>query len=389
MRKAVTVISLVLLSTNLNAAEWSGQYDVNTSVETSDNKRLRINDEESVSGAVISTSANIQARTERSETSARAQLSFKEFNRDDTLDSDDQYFNLSNRYSWETSNLNLNAIYRRENTIFSEIEDSGLVSGSEKDRRETIVLSPSFEYFFSERNQITVGVTYNDVSFPGSDPISLASYEYWSVNGSWTHNVSDRFAILSNIFYSDFESDNFNNMTESTGINLGFYYANSETLNTSFTAGYQNSQFEDSNSDLRSTGSENGYLFEFDLNKEFYTSNFNLSLSRSLNPSSSGVVNQRDELELNYRRDFKHNLFANTNHIWLENESLDSDLDRNDREYYQGRMEFGWQMTPRWSISSLYRYTWQEFDINDDSADDNTISLNLRYRSQRTPLSLF
>ena len=380
------LIFLLCAFSSAKAVEWSSEYQINAKAEVSENKRLRVRNEEDDFGAILDSSGWLHARTERNETKVRGRLVLKEYDEDDTLDSDDIYFDFDNRYMWERAAANFNAGYSRVNTVFSELEDSGFVVVSEKDRREEIYVNPSFEYMFSEADIFSVGFYYSDVDFPGSDPISLSSYEYWNANVGWSHALTERLALISSMFYSEFDSDNFNSETESVGINAGVEYAFSETFTTRFTAGYQDSDFEDTNGGVRTTGSEDGYLLELNIDKEFYTSRINFLLGRSLVPSSSGVVNQQNELRFNYIKDWQHNLFSVFDFVALDNESLDSDADFNDREYFRGKLELGWQFTPHWSISTQYYYTWQEYDRTDDSADDNTIALNLRFRSLRKTL---
>ena len=373
---------------NVFATEWTGRMSVNSKFESSDNKRLTTNrdNEEDVVGAVISTTGNLTAQTERSMNSLDTTFRFLRYDGDSDLDSDDQIFRLRNRYMWEKAAFNLNTGYKRESTLITELEDSGILNTDARNRRVQFDIAPSIEYFATEADQLTLGYSFTDVEFPGSNPLSDTDYEYWATSLGWVRSINERLALLSNVYYTDYEAELSDAETQSVGLDLGFSYAFSETLQTRFTAGYRDSDFENTVFGVRTSGSEDGSLLAFDLNKEYINSELGINISRTLSPSSSGVVFERDEINLNFDHNFAHNIFSSIEGRWFSNESLNSNQNFDDRDYYSGLLELGKRINPTWSVSGQYIYRYQEFDFNDRDAESHTGLLYISFKPQKRTL---
>jgi len=109
-----------------------------------------------------------------------------------------------------------------------------------------------------------------------------------------------------------------------------------------------------------------------------------LDAVRSVSPSSSGVVVDRDELRFRVRREVKPRLaaFANLRSIRTVG-SVEEVAAVRDRDYLTARVGFEWRMNRPTRVLGAYDYAWQEFEGEPSDAASNAISLSFVYEPRR------
>ena len=385
----IGVILFMYLSVNsVFAGNWFYQTTLSSQIEGDDNKRLRSSDEKGVVGVELRATVQLTRKTENSDIYVRGGLSSDRYDGDDDsgLDSDDQYLYAGGNWRGERSEFSIDGEFRRESSLLTELEDTGLFEDVE--RRVTKSISPQYEFNLFENTQLTTGLSYIDVEFPNSIPVSLTEYDFKSANVGISHDLTERSTVSLNVFHSIYEADTFDNDVDTTGANLRY----SKTINETWFAyggvGYRESKFKNVVAGTTVRDDDTGALYEAGVVRQSETSRLELSLSNELQPSASGNINERDEYRLDYRRMITERWTGGLNFLFLENQSVNSNNDSNDREYWSGELFGEYRLTPYWYLTGRYRHRDQEFDnsIGSADADSDAVIFGIRYSGRETAL---
>lgn len=385
----IGVILFVYFSVNpVFAGNWFYQTTLSSQIEGDDNKRLRSSNEEGVVGVELRATVQLTRKTETSDMYVRGGLSSDRYDGDDDsgLDSDDQYLYAGGNWRGERSEFSIDGEFRRESSLLTELEDTGLFEDVE--RRVTKSISPQYEFNLFENTQLTTGFNYTDVEFPNSIPVSLTEYDFKSANVGISHNLTERSTVSLSVFHSIYEADTFDNDVDTTGGNLRYSKTINETWSAYGGVGYRESKFKNVVAGTTVRDEDSGALYEAGVVRQSETSRLELSLSNELQPSASGNINERDEYRLNYRRMITERWTGGLNFLFLENQSVNSNNDSNDREYWSGELFGEYRLTPYWYLTGRYRHRDQEFDnsIGSEDADSDAVIFGIRYSGRETAL---
>ncbi len=390
-RSSVNVVTLVLLSMfayPVCAGNWFYQATLSSQVEADDNKRLRASDEEGTVGVEIRATLELSKKTETSDMYIRGALSSDRYDGDDDggLDSDDQYLYAGGSWRTERSEFSIDGEFRRESTLLTELEDTGLFADVE--RRVTKAITPQFAYSLFENTQLITGISYTDVEFPNTIPASLTEYDFKSANIGVSHSIDDRSAVSLTVFHSMYEADTFDNDVDTTGANLRYSTVLSEFWSVFAGIGYRDSKFKNVVGGATVRDDDTGALYEAGATRRSELSEMQFTLSNELQPSASGNINERTEYRFDYRRLFTERFTGRLKFLWLENESVNSNNDSNDREYWSAEIIGEYRLTPSWYLTGRYRHRDQEFDntANSFDAESDAVIIGIRYSGRETAL---
>ena len=370
------------------AGNWYYQTTLSSQIEGDDNKRLRRRDEEGVVGVDLRGTVELSRKTETSEIYLRGTLRSARYDGDEDsgLDTDDQLLYAGGRWIGERSELTINGDFRRESSLLTELEDTGLFEDVE--RRVTKSISPQYTYNLFENTSVTAGASYTDVEYPNTIPFSLTEYDFKSVNAGIIHTLTERSSISLGVFHSIYEADTFDNDVDTTGANLGYSFSPDEFWLLFASVGYRDSRFRNNVNGANVRDDDTGALYEATAIRQSETVRLELALRNELQPSSSGNVNERTEYEFNLRKMFSERISGSLNFLWLENESVNDDNDTNDREYWSFSIGGDYRLTPHWYLTGSYRHRDQSFDnaIDSSSANSDAVIFGVRYSGQETQL---
>ena len=381
-------LMLVMTAGPVFAGNWFYQTTLSSQVEADDNKRLQTSDEDSTVGVELRGTIELSKKTETSDVYVRGALSSDRYDGDEEggLDTDDQYVYAGGRWRTERSEFSIDGEFRRESSLLTELEDTGFFGQVE--RRVTKSVTPQFEYALFENTQLIGGVSYEDVEFPNEVPAGLTEYDYSSANLGVSHNLSDRNAVSLTVFHSMYEADTFVSDFDTTGVNLRYTSIIDEFWSAYAGVGYRDSKFKNVVNGITVRDDDTGALYEAGAVRQSELSRLEFSLSNELQPSASGNVNERTEYEVKYRRSFTERFTGGLDFLWLENESVNSNNDNNDREYWSAEVIGEYRLTPNWYLTGRYRHRDQEFDnsVNSSDADSDAVIFGIRYSGRETAL---
>ena len=188
--------------------------------------------------------------------------------------------------------------------------------------------------------------------------------------------------------YSEYESESerIESQYDSYNLSVTSTYMMSERWSFSGQVGYRTTESETQsllggpNQTDRSAGS----LFDFTANYLGELNTLTFSLSRSLNPSGEGVVNETDRLSFTWIRNIAETLSFSVNTAYQETSSAD-DLTNTDREFFTFSPSLNWQLQRNLALKMGYQYRQQKgtsfggFNTTGDKVDSNMVFLTVNY----------
>lgn len=399
-RQALLATLLVGAVLDSSALEYSLETELDVVARHDDNIRLRVNDEESVSGYRIEPRIKSKVRSDNWETSADLKLGFSEFS-DDGFDSNDQYLTLSGEREGERYSTRLTANVTRDTTRTSEEDDSGRVSN---DRREFYALSPYWQYRVTQKNLLSLSGNASKADYKST---SYTGYEYWSAQAQWTYLYTQRLRFSANLNTSDYSSDErADNRFSIFGITQA---TNSESLGYQLGVSYQvttklslEALWGQSHADTSyETGDPNNFcvIFACDIDGfkatseqvnaglEWKNERHSLSASYTIDsrPSSDSYVLEQETYKLNWAYRLGENNRVSVNTRYGENEALGgadagSNALSSERKYLTAEARYHHRVFERWYVNAKLRYRYQDYATVEGSAEGLGATIGITYR---------
>jgi opacity protein-like surface antigen len=299
-------------------------------------------------------------------------------------DTDDQLFYSGGSWRTERSQFSIDGDYLRQSTSITEFEDTGNVRSDE--RKITRSIRPRYSYSLFEDIRLFVGAGYRDVRFPNGDPVNFDEFDVISGNAGVTYIIDELNSFTMTGYYQDQEVHKSPDATESVGGAIRYNRTLNERWRTFAGFGYRKSNFKTANN----TGnierdSDTGPIYEGGITYEqSEVETFNFSVTRALEPSVRGNVNDRLTFRANYSKQLSPRLTGVAEFFWLENESVNDDNQSDNREAWRSNIGFNYKLTEKWSLTSRYRHRYQKYLDRDNSsgADSDAILFGIRFNGQ-------
>ena len=304
-----------------------------------------------------------------------AKLAVKRYSEFDQFDSEDPAFSWKNSYKRARSTWSMDFGYRESSQRDFAEEDTGQFDSNTI--VETVYVDPSVVFRVTEKDDLGISLGYIERDYDADD---FSDNENETVGLNWQHKVDEVLSTTANISVSKYQADRPNinsNETDYEKITVGFIYQYSESLNINGSTGYFQS---DSRKRIISgpavviVDSENtGLLLNLGMNYSQEKTDWSLSLSRGLYPSSQGDVEERDSLGIGFEHRFTTRSSSGINVSWYNTNSVD-----NDRESINISPYYHYRLTEKLTLQTSY--VFRSFDRQlGGEVDSNRVKLGLRY----------
>jgi opacity protein-like surface antigen len=347
------------------------------------NRQLRSSDEKGTVGVNGRAGLELSRQSDTSDIYLRGILNSARYDGSEVRgrDYDNQLFYTGGNWRGERSNFTIDGNYLRQDTSVTELEDSGFVSSN--DRRIDASIRSQYSYLLFEDTQVFIGGSYTDVEFPNVTPTNLTEYEVTGANGGISYSISELNSITLTTYYSDYEAQTFTSDVESIGGNVRYSRIFNEQWQAYLGLGYRKSNVKFINTFGNiERDSETGETYELGVTYEqSEVDTFNFSVANELSPSSTGDVNERLAVRLDYLKQLSPRFNGVADFLWQETESVNAEDDSNNREYWQSSIGIDYRLTESWYLTSRYRHRFQEFVDRDNSskADSDAILIGIRF----------
>lgn len=305
------------------------------------------------------------------------------------LDREDPFVNFATNYATERSTYGLTASYAQNAQRDIAEEDTGDFSSNATVTTRSI--APSYQYQLSERDFVYANLSYSERTYSSSGSNlgqinNFSDNETWSTTGGWFRNLSERLTggiALSYVTYES-ESELIQSDYDSYNVNLTSSYAITERWSVDGAVGYRYTKSETQfGSLLKRTDSSTGTLFDVSLSYAGELDTFTADVSRSLQPSGEGIVNETDRLGLSWTRQYTERVSLSVSGSYQESTSVDQ-TSRTDRKFYTFSPTLKWQVQEQLSLDFGYQYRKQTGNIvgnsnNSDDVDSNMVFVTINY----------
>ena len=357
------------------AAEWSAQPWANARAECSDNLQLRTGHTQSTTGGVMDAGIHLKRADEQGNVSLTPALRASRYDSSEPLDSNDQIVKGAWSRNSERGVWQLDGEWTHDTTLTSELEISGLVQT--RKRRLLRYLSPSYSFALTARSTIAADVSYTTVKYGGAQFTGLVNYDYKRADVSMTYQWSEQSSVTETLYGTRLEAAQISNRTDTTGAQIQVNTALSERWNGTVGFGaYRN------HGGIGSTD-RNGGLINLSLSRKDEKGDWRIGVNRSVDPSGTGVLVQRDQLSVTRDHQFDERWHLNASTYWVVNKDLQSIAASQDRHYRSAEIRLSRILTRAWRVDASYSYAWQRFAGQNNLAERNTVMLGIQYSGEQ------
>lgn len=301
------------------------------------------------------------------------------------LDREDPFANFSGNWNTERSTYGFSAGYAERAQRSIAEEDTGDFSSNTT--VETITLSPTYSYQLTEKDSIYSSYNYSERKYgdtsasTNENPFAtnLNDNKTHSITGGWQRSLTERLTGGFAVTYANYKSEGLRQSEYDTyNYAITSSYLLTEKWSISGQIGYRTLDNEITPViGPKLTDESSGTLFSFNSLYEGEINSVSFTVGRSLNPSSEGVVNEQDRINLNWRRGLSDKLSFNINATYQETQTADT-FNNTDREYLQFSPSMAWQLEEDLTLSFGYQYREQK-GTNVDAVDSNMVFLTIGY----------
>ncbi|MEE9493706.1 MAG: hypothetical protein V3W04_10065, partial [Gammaproteobacteria bacterium] len=227
MLRTVLPFFTCLLALEAQAAEWRIDPSVRLRTGYNDNITLTTGNNEAASSEItLKPSVKFSRNTADSSLSGTAGLNLRRFPDESGLDDDNANLRLSATKSLEHHDFGLDVDFIKDTTLDTELDETGLVFGRTDRTRQS--LRPNWSWRFSERTNLSLSYTYNDIDY---DDNNNGYVDYLSHSGQLSLNRSLNERAIGSLIVSQTLTDSDNDvLSRVTNLQAGVRYQFSESV---------------------------------------------------------------------------------------------------------------------------------------------------------------
>jgi hypothetical protein len=403
---------LVALSLPVFAAEWSAEPTVSLRNGYNDNIRLTTGDHDSVWETDVTPAVKFGVEKENQGLFGNADVSIVRFfggsgaNSSSQLDREDYHLKINSYHRAERNDFGADINITQDSTLDTELTQTGQVIENRATRLSTI-LNPSWTRMINEKTRLDLEYQFNRVEYSDEVGVSnLVNYDYNTVSASLIRNLTPLTQGTLSTSFDRYKPETGLN-SDSYAIQAGLSRQHSETLSTSWLAGWRNTNSDTLNPTGFCVGADPGASFpkctggfpvqtgtETDqinntgstyaasITKTLERGSLGASLSRLATPSGEGELLDTTRLALTGEHRFTETLRSNLTAEYYKRETIVNASGQpvsGDRNFFRIRPSVTWQWQREWLLSGEYQYSEDE-ETNGDTATQNAVYLTLTYR---------
>ncbi len=369
MRVRAAWLCLAALPSMASAAQWLVLPRVGLTADTDTNRRLRVVPRES-DGMVLGGVLSVARLTETTQFALIPRYSIARYSGEDAMDTNDWGVDTTWRRTGEKTIVDLAAGYSDDNTLATELGQTGFVDGNT--RRHMATASASLSQYLSARHVLQYTVAYSDIDYLKTLGTGLVGYRYPTASIVYSYSATPRLDLTLTGNKARLLAGEIGLESDSGGLQGGFRFRISENFNVEARSGATHS------SSLGRSDTERSFYLGVDWRNPL--SGFNLSLSRDVSPTGRGMLTNADDLNVTYSRQLSEQLSFNATLRASRREDLTFDLRHNDYTYEAAGVALSWQLDQSWSLAGAAGYAHQAYQITPDTAEGKRIGLSLTWR---------
>jgi hypothetical protein len=361
------------------SAEWSAEPSLSVKGEYNSNLVLSIVSPTEVVGYWVSPGVKFAGSIENMEVSGRAAADFVGYQGDRDVSFTNLFFPLSLRYRGEQNSLRFNGGLTRDNTLRSELLETGVVVAFTQ--RNLWTASPSWTHDLNERAALVAGYQFVDATYEDGLRFRLVDYDVHSGNVGLSYQVAERTQASLTGIATLFQPES-NVETQTYGAQLSGTHDFSDTLRATAMVGPRviRSTSEDSTQTLEDD--ELVWVFNASLRKQLERTAFSIDGGRTLNPSGFGLLLQTDRVGVNIEHQLTETLKASISGLLLLASAVATtglNISFADNRYVSAEPKLTWRMNEWWATDLSYTYRRRDVEGFDEPGISHAVTFSVTY----------
>ncbi len=367
------------------------ESNINARVEYNDNIFITDQPHDSVTGLIVTPTIYGKIKEKNWESSLSARIRSHNYS-DDTLDTNDQFYNLVGQYNAERNIFSLGYNYDFDSNLNSTSTDFGIVG--RRVNRKVQRLIPQYTRLLTERSVLSLSYTYSDVDYLEAENTGYTPYITKSGLASLVYDLTERDKLTFSLQAVDYTSKDDLITYQLFTSRIGAEHEFTETFSVDFLVGVsrQNSTnlstqtfdfFGNVIVQTQEVNYENRTLvLDAGIKRLLESGEFTARISRNNVTNSFGGLDTVNQLKLNYSEKIT-SLWRYVLSVRFEDiTSISSDARTTDRDVLFFDSILYYSITEKWKANASYRYIQRKFksDTSDNRAPhSNRIYIGLTY----------
>jgi len=376
------------VSSAATAADWEFNPTIEAGYLFDNNYRLTPPGTElEVEGPLLDAQLELRARNPDGEFSFTPRVRATYFPSDTDVDTVDYFANLYWLKQGQRLKTEVRGEFAQQDVVNSEQPDATVPGGVDigdpdvgdsgrvfvKNRRMRASVLPAFEYELSEKRALEFGANLTDVTYDRILPGAQVDYRNADIYAGLVTRLSPKNSLTVRARGAHYDIETQGDST-SYGAELQWDTRSVADTRTFVRLGAQNVKFEDGTS-------ETAWLAGAGVNLAHGRNQLFADLTRSVGPSSAGLVITRDQLRLRWTRDLTPRLSFLAGLRGTHDEDVSQETSYQPRSYATGDIGLLWRWQEEWSLHVAYDYTWQQFeDSLLDASDSSGAMISVLYQ---------
>jgi hypothetical protein len=395
---SATAIAALLAASAASAAPWEIRPRVEVGAVYDDNYRLtdQPGEEIDVMGAALDAQLALRQEGPRSLLEVLPRIHTTFFPDESSEDATDYFLGFRGETRTQRLTTGVRALFADESVVTSDLlpaDVPGLVLGeilpgdegriSVRNRRQLMTVQPNLSFNWDERRRVIADVRYLDAQFDDTF-FEQVGYRDIALSGGLQWDVSQRATVTVRALASKFSPDNGSEDTDRMGAEAEWRSRGSQTMEFYFRGGVARAErgAVGATPELTNTSFNGGVGAAW----RYQVTSILIDALRSTEPSSSGVVVDRDELRFRVGRAFSPRM---TGFLALRGirtvSAVEEDFgDIRDRDYVTASTGFEWRASRQFSLRGNYEYTRQKFEGEPQDGVSNGVNVSVVYEPRRT-----
>jgi len=373
------------------AAEWSVLPSIGAKGVYNDNLLLTPLPHDTTYGYWVSPAAEFAGKTERLEVSGRVAADFVSYYGGVQSNFYNIHLPLSVRYKTERDLLRFTGGFNRDNTMMSELLDTGLVLRFTQ--RNQWTANPSWTRSITEKLSVQSSIQLNDTTYENGLTLGLVDYQLFGGSGGLVYQMTEQDQIQLSGSYVNYHTTNAPSPLRASfpGVNLSLTHAFTETLTGTAYGGpsFVSSTTQTFSDNIKAQSTV--WLFGASLTKKFESTSIQVNMARNIVPSGSGLLLQTDRAGVTVSHDLSETLtasFDGSGYIVSGITKSASGGTVSESRYFSATPKIAWKFLEWWKLELSYTYRRREVeDSSFDPAMSNGTMFMLTYYPPKFALS--
>ncbi|HWF62596.1 MAG TPA: hypothetical protein VN666_20140 [Nitrospira sp.] len=369
------------------AAEWSLLPSVGVKGVYNSNLLLTPLPHDEIYGYWVAPAAEFAGKTERLEVSSRIAADVVGYFGGEDRQFTNAFTPLSVRYKTEKDLLGFTGGFARDNTMLSELQETGVVL--QFTQRNQWTANPTWTRRLTEKLSAQSGVQFSDTTYESS---RLVDYRVVGGSGGLLYQLSERDQIQLLGSYVHFRTTDARVGLQANfpGINMSLTHAFDESVTATIYGGprFLSSTSQTPVGDI--TAHDTVWLAGASMKKSFERATLQVSLARDLVPSGFGLLIQTNRGELSGSYEISETLACSLNVVGVLTSGKTTAAIGGvfpDSSYVSLTPKLSWKFFEWWQAEVSYMYRWRDTDTAIDSASSHATTFMVTYYPPKFSLS--